>query len=167
MNTRDHNCQNCGAPQTPSVSGRFLVCGHCGASAALPAPACSNDRVVPLGACLEATCPACGELLVDGVMDECRVGFCPDCRGVLLVGEDFAAIVRSRRAGFSAADAQPVPLEPLELERRVDCPRCQGRMEVHPYYGPGNTVIDSCRPCGLIWLDQGEITRIERAPGRR
>ena len=63
--------------------------------------------------------------------------------------------------------AMPVPLEPLELQRRVDCPRCHAPMDVHPYYGPGNTVIDSCRSCGLVWLDQGEITRIERAPGRR
>jgi Zn-finger nucleic acid-binding protein len=128
---------------------------------------CDDDRVVPLGERLEANCPACGEALTDGMLDECRVGYCPSCRGVLLVDEDFAAVVRSRRANSSAADAPPIPLEPLELERQVDCPRCQVRMEVHPYYGPGNTVVDSCHPCRLVWLDQGEITRIERAPGRR
>jgi Zn-finger nucleic acid-binding protein len=123
--------------------------------------------VAPLGCPLEANCPTCGSTLVEGLMDDFRVGHCPDCRGVLLAGEDFAAIVRSRRASYRRADATPVPLEPLEFQRRVDCPRCQAPMDVHPYYGPGNTVIDSCRSCGLVWLDQGEITRIERAPGRR
>jgi Zn-finger nucleic acid-binding protein len=49
----------------------------------------------------------------------------------------------------------------------VACPVCGERMEVHPYYGPGPAVIDSCSRCGLIWLDRGEMTVIETAPGRR
>jgi Zn-finger nucleic acid-binding protein len=167
MGDRDLGCTNCGAPLTPSTSGRFLVCAHCGASAALPPAAHTDDRVAPLGCALEASCPTCGGTLVEGLMDGFGVGHCPDCRGVLLAGEDFADIVRSRRASYRRADAAPVPLEPLELQRRVDCPRCHTPMDVHPYYGPGNTVIDSCRACGLVWLDQGEIARIERAPGRR
>jgi Zn-finger nucleic acid-binding protein len=166
MGDRDFGCTNCGAPLIASDSGRFLFCEHCGASAALPPPR-TDDRVTPLGHALEANCPSCGGALADGLMDHFRVGHCPGCRGVLLAGEDFAAVVRSRRASYRRADAAPVPLEPLELERRVDCPRCRSPMEVHPYYGPGNTVIDSCRTCGLVWLDQGEIARIERAPGRR
>jgi Zn-finger nucleic acid-binding protein len=40
-------------------------------------------------------------------------------------------------------------------------------MEVHPYYGPGNVVVDSCCHCGLVWLDAGEISMIETAPGAR
>jgi Zn-finger nucleic acid-binding protein len=39
-------------------------------------------------------------------------------------------------------------------------------MDVHPYYGPGNVVIDSCSACDLIWLDHGELTQITDAPGR-
>jgi hypothetical protein len=39
-------------------------------------------------------------------------------------------------------------------------------MEVHPYYGPGNVVIDSCSACDLIWLDHGELKQISDAPGR-
>jgi Zn-finger nucleic acid-binding protein len=167
MGDRDFGCTNCGAPLVPSASGRFLVCSHCGASAALPAAAHTDDRVALIGRALEANCPTCGGTLVDGMMDDCRVGHCPGCRGVLLAGEDFAAIVRARRASYRRADAMPVPLEPLELQRRVDCPCCRTPMDVHPYYGPGNTVIDSCPTCGVVWLDHGEIARIERAPGRR
>ncbi len=36
-------------------------------------------------------------------------------------------------------------------------------MDVHPYYGPGNIVIDTCADCGLMWLDHGELTRVEQA----
>jgi Zn-finger nucleic acid-binding protein len=39
-------------------------------------------------------------------------------------------------------------------------------MDVHPYYGPGNIVIDSCSACDLIWLDHGELQQITDAPGR-
>jgi Zn-finger nucleic acid-binding protein len=38
-------------------------------------------------------------------------------------------------------------------------------MDVHPYYGPGNVVIDTCGKCGLVWLDHGEMAVIENAPG--
>jgi Zn-finger nucleic acid-binding protein len=37
---------------------------------------------------------------------------------------------------------------------------------VHPYYGPGNVVIDTCSRCDLIWLDFGELKQIADAPGR-
>jgi len=39
-------------------------------------------------------------------------------------------------------------------------------MDTHPYYGPGNCVVDTCIRCGVIWLDYGEITVITNAPGR-
>ena len=39
-------------------------------------------------------------------------------------------------------------------------------MSTHPYYGPGNIVIDTCAGCGVIWLDFGELNRVVAAPGR-
>jgi Zn-finger nucleic acid-binding protein len=39
-------------------------------------------------------------------------------------------------------------------------------MTTHPYYGPGNVVIDNCPACAVIWLDHGELTAIRDAPGR-
>ena len=39
-------------------------------------------------------------------------------------------------------------------------------MSTHPYYGPGNIVIDSCEGCDAVWLDFGELTQITDAPGR-
>jgi Zn-finger nucleic acid-binding protein len=53
-----------------------------------------------------------------------------------------------------------------ELERETACPRCERMMETHPYYGPGNVVIDNCPRCSLVWLDYGELAAIRDAPGR-
>jgi Zn-finger nucleic acid-binding protein len=39
-------------------------------------------------------------------------------------------------------------------------------MDVHPYYGPGNVVIDTCIDCRVLWLDHGELRKIRDAPGR-
>lgn len=99
---------------------------------------------------------------MDGVKVEC----CEDCRGVLIEGEAFALVVRERRADFRGT-SKPVPVDAEQLKVVVDCPSCQRAMEVHPYYGPGNVVIDSCSQCGLVWLDSGEIATIEAAPGAR
>lgn len=39
-------------------------------------------------------------------------------------------------------------------------------MATHPYYGPGNVVIDTCEDCNIVWLDFGELSQIVDAPGR-
>jgi hypothetical protein len=39
-------------------------------------------------------------------------------------------------------------------------------MATHPYFGPGNVVIDSCEPCELVWLELGELKQIVDAPGK-
>ncbi|MFC2031008.1 zf-TFIIB domain-containing protein [Chloroflexota bacterium] len=52
------------------------------------------------------------------------------------------------------------------MARKLPCPRCGIVMDTHPYYGPGNIVIDNCGRCNLIWLDSGELGTITNAPGR-
>jgi Zn-finger nucleic acid-binding protein len=125
----------------------------------------SADGVKSLGEASERDCPVCQLALVEGLLDGSRVLHCERCRGVLLVGDEFRQIITKRRAERNGAPAEPVPLNPEELQRHIDCPACGKRMEVHPYYGPGNVVIDSCIRCRLIWLDHGEIATIVRAPG--
>ena len=81
--------------------------------------------------------------------------------------ESFAEVVSSRRGQYTGADQVPVPIDSQQFERQLACPRCSGRMESHPYHGPGNVAIDTCSKCHLIWLDHGELASIERAPGLR
>jgi Zn-finger nucleic acid-binding protein len=160
------NCVNCGAPMTLVDRRDYFCCDYC-STFHFPQPAeASADGVTPLGQPSDADCPVCQVPLVEGAIDGNRVLYCETCRGVLLGGEDFMRIIAKRRAERVGPPAKPAPLNPEELERRVDCPICSGTMEVHPYYGPGNVVIDSCARCRLIWLDHGEIAAIERAPGR-
>jgi predicted RNA-binding Zn-ribbon protein involved in translation (DUF1610 family) len=55
--------------------------------------------------------------------------------------------------------------EVRELARRINCPNCGQHMLTVWYYGPGRVVIDRCEPCGLVWLDGGELQRVIDAPG--
>lgn len=82
--------------------------------------------------------------------------------------EHFGAIVnerRSRRVGLEQEDVRPI--DPNACLRRLRCPACDGHMETHPYYGPGNVMIDSCAECDSVWLDHGELSRVERSSGGR
>jgi Zn-finger nucleic acid-binding protein len=161
------NCPNCGAPLEVVEGRAHFRCPFC-ATLHFPEPLpLSADRVVPLGRTVGTDCPRCGESLSAGALDDARVRYCATCRGILLWGEDFARLVQSRRRSYRGPDAQPRPLSPEDLVKRLDCPECGQAMEVHPYYGPGNQVIDSCPRCRLVWLDTGELAAIERAPGRR
>jgi Zn-finger nucleic acid-binding protein len=162
------NCHNCGAPLRPIPGRAHFCCEHCHSflfPAALPD---SPDRITPLHESADdVACPVCLTNLTHGALDGARVLFCETCRGILLESDALADVVGRRRADYEGADVTPVPLDRSLLERRVGCPHCGRNMEVHPYYGPGNAVIDSCARCRLVWIDSGELAAIERAPGRR
>lgn len=144
----------------------YFFCRYCG-SFHFPETAGSDgvrvlgDREHPL------SCPACGKSLAAGLIDEThRTEYCRNCRGILLSRKAFAAVVEKRRAWATDPPGPPVPLNRKELDRIVICPSCKAKMAVHPYYGPGNVIIDSCEACALIWLDFGELRQIVNAPGR-
>jgi Zn-finger nucleic acid-binding protein len=100
-------------------------------------------------------------------LDGVKVQHCQACHGILLGNEPFRELLRRRRQRYDGPDDKPFPLNLKELERHTECPQCRGTMDVHPYYGPGNAVLDTCFGCRLIWLDRGELAALERAPGLR
>jgi Zn-finger nucleic acid-binding protein len=156
-------CENCGAPMIPVPGRDYLTCEYC-SSFAFPEP--SADGVVMLGERGDVDCPVCSTTLSTASVAEVRVLHCKTCRGVLAKQEAFSAIVKFLRA---EATGEPDPVRPLnreELEREIACPYCGRTMDTHPYYGPGNAVIDNCARCGVIWLDYGELATIRDAPGR-
>ena len=161
------NCNNCGAP-LQLIDGRdHFHCEFCGTLNFPTALADAIDGVKPLGTLAGEECPACGTVLEHASVDGARLAICPECRGVFSDSETFSHIIRTKRAEFRGTDVTPAPLDRAQFDRRLQCPRCDGFMETHAYYGPGNAVVDSCARCKMIWLDHGEMAAIERAPGRR
>jgi len=160
------NCVNCGAPMELFERRRYYYCRHCGTFHFLQSAGIDGLEVLhrPDKA---HSCAICSGGLAKALLDTAYgVEYCQRCRGVLMSRATFAEIVRRRRAWASGAPVEPLPMDRLELQRQIQCPACGGRMDAHPYYGPGNVVMDSCPVCDLIWLDCGELDQIVAAPGR-
>ncbi|GMU82105.1 MAG: hypothetical protein AMXMBFR47_19760 [Planctomycetota bacterium] len=162
------NCVNCGAVLR-LVEGRgHFVCDYCAAVRPLDGPPAEGvDGLTAAATPTDAACPTCNQALHAAVLDGWSVSTCRACSGILVPRSAFGKIVAARRAAAAGPEITPRPIDPAEFSRTLRCPRCHERMEVHPYYGPGAVVIDSCNACGVVWLDRGELRAIEQAPGKR
>jgi Zn-finger nucleic acid-binding protein len=148
------------------ASRGYFFCRYCG-SFHFPETV-GDDGVRVLGASKEElSCSGCRKPLLTALLDEAHpIHYCENCRGVLMRRRDFATVVHARRAWASGQPPPPVLLNQAELGRKMTCPSCQKTMATHPYYGPGNVVIDTCEPCEAVWLDFGELSQIVAAPGK-
>ncbi len=158
------SCKNCGA-LLALVGGRnYFYCEYC---RSYFFPSASSDEVIVLDGPLDDTrCPVCKAWLARASVDGYRGWHCLNCQGFLLDQSSFATIVKIRRTLASGPPEEPQPLNREELKRNLDCPSCREPLDTHPYYGPGNITVDTCRECHLIWLDHGKLRKIIHAPGR-
>jgi Zn-finger nucleic acid-binding protein/predicted RNA-binding Zn-ribbon protein involved in translation (DUF1610 family) len=161
------HCHTCGAPVNSLAAAGRLTCDYCGTVHILRPETASMDRLSWLSELGEHDCPLCRNSLAMALVDHQKVEACPKCLGLLMPRTTFASVVTDRRARFKGLEDLPRALDERALAPEVDCPACSHRMETHRYYGPGNVAIDSCRECELVWVDSGELTQIERAPGAR
>lgn len=155
-------CQKCGGTAEIVAGQQYHNCVYC--DSLIQVAEISEDRILPTGHILECNCPTCHHPLQTGLIEKRRALFCGACFGVLIRHADFAGIVQERQARRAGMEpAEPRPIDPKSLKRQINCPSCSRRMETHPYYGPGNIVVDTCSECGYLWLDHGEISRVESA----
>ena len=161
------NCKNCGAPLELGDSRTILTCNYCQSSTRLEIANDDGDRVVSLELPSGLDCPRCEQQLVKAAIDGQRATFCEECHGILIEAPIFNEVSWNRRIKYRGPELAPTPYDPESFQRFIDCPQCHRQMEVHPHYGPGRAVIDSCPRCSLVWLDNSELTSIEKTPGRR
>ncbi|MGB7343031.1 MAG: zf-TFIIB domain-containing protein [Pirellulaceae bacterium] len=112
-------------------------------------------------------CPTCHSELRIGAIEKTQFAGCDRCGGMLFQQSVFGMVIMHLRANYVGATPIPSPMNPDELRVHRTCTVCDSMMETYPYAGPGNSVIDSCQQCQLIWLDAGELDRLVEAPGRR
>ena len=153
------NCPNCAAALELLPGRTHLRCPYC-TSLVFPEPI--DEGVVILDGTHPSQCVACRLDLVAGALDGERVGYCQKCRGILLTSDHFARVVARRRESGQVRTTGAEPIDPRELCRERNCPRCRRRADTHVYGGGGNAVIDSCERCRLVWLDAGELTMLGR-----
>jgi Zn-finger nucleic acid-binding protein len=160
------NCTNCGGAMELSPARGYFFCRYCGSFHFPDTVAGDGIRILgdnepPL------PCAACSKPLAPAMLDDAHaVQYCRNCRGVLMPRRSFASVIQRRRAWATDPPPPPGALDRKELDRKVACPSCGKPMATHPYYGPGNVVIDTCEGCEVIWLDFGEMKQIVDAPGK-
>ena len=154
------NCSNCGAPLDVAGPGSYLYCRYC---SSLFFPTASQDKVDVIGIESQLHCPVCRDTLVAATVADIPAQYCRRCHGVLINQGMFALVVKYLRAHDRAPNAPLRPLNRDDLQRVLHCPGCNQLLETHPYYGPGNIVIDVCMRCRLVWLDGGELRAISNA----
>jgi Zn-finger nucleic acid-binding protein len=160
------NCPNCAAAMELVESRRYFRCGHCG-TFHFPTSIEADGIEVVGTATGGPDCPVCKCGMAHALIDKTQpIDFCNTCRGVLLPRRTFAVVITKRRAWATDPPAEPTPLNREDLNRELSCPKCGGRFETYPNYGPGNVVIDSCTTCDVVWLDFGEMRTMVDAPGR-
>lgn len=153
------NCRNCGAAMQPVGGAAYFRCTHCGT---FEFPTTNDDRVATLNEVTNFPCPVCEKSLGKAAVEGHAACFCHTCRGVLTTNDQFTGILLKLRAEYADRPSVPRSIDPVELRRRVGCPKCRRVMDAHPYGGGGNVVIDTCHRCHLIWLDAGEMETIAR-----
>ncbi len=157
------NCQNCSAPLTLAAYQDQLRCDYC---ETLHFPSLREDRRIERldAEPSSARCPTCATRLSHAQIGRWRFVHCSACRGMLIDGDDLLEIVAYCRREAEPVVREPTPIDPEALSRRIACPDCGETMSAHPYYGPGQFVIDSCGDCRRVWLDAGELMEASEAP---
>lgn len=145
----------------PDKSLESWSCSYCGS---VYYSQKNEDNVCVLSDTSDFACPVCTVPLAQASMDGHKLFYCTQCRGSLIPVEVFVSLLDDLRAKQGGAWNIARPADPQELRRQIRCPRCGRQMDTHFYGGPGNVVIDDCAACELNWLDQGELSRIVRAP---
>lgn len=137
-------------------------CDYCG-GVEVPNP--DADGVALLGGSTGLECPVCHVQLVHAAVRNVPLFACPVCRGVLVEIATFQGLILEMRANYDSPALPGKPIQPKDLERRIQCPRCHQPMDTHPYAGGGCVVIDNCPDCACNWLDYGDLHRIVNGAG--
>ena len=108
-------------------------------------------------------CPSC-KLKLDRIEYEgLNIRQCNDCRGHLLTASRLKSI-QSRRRNSEDDLLDKVVAEGVDTVDNLRCPACSRRMEKQrKKIGSLSFYIDHCRGCEHIWLDRGELAKLQVA----
>jgi uncharacterized protein len=113
-------------------------------------------------------CPNCHQALTGIDYQGVHIEICPACGGDWLDAGQLGNIVRARQARFSEKEclavAQAAKITYVKLptsDRHLICPKCGGTTHPINYGDDTGIIIDKCAGCNGVWLDRGELDKIE------
>lgn len=107
-------------------------------------------------------CPRCKTILCRIQYEGVPICTCPDCKGEFVDTNRLRVIEKRQGVTFEPGEAKK--LERAETgpadDRRIICPRCGSSMRKGKYRGT-DVVVDLCRACKGLWLDDQELEKIQ------
>ena len=108
-------------------------------------------------------CPECAVPLWNATLGGAQVQACRKCHGQLLKIGIMEALIEQMRAAHPEIVIPP-PVNPADLQRKLNCPKCHRHMDSYFDFLGGHTVISGCEQCAVNWLEGGALMRMAQAP---
>ena len=101
-------------------------------------------------------CPKCPSEIKEMRLEGVDFDFCSSCKGIWFDKDEMAFMAEL-----------PVDVPQLQEVRKgakntdFSCPRCQTKLEEMKFVQNKDLLIDRCPGCQGIWLDTGELKKVE------
>lgn len=106
-------------------------------------------------------CPKCQGELHEMYIEGVDIDFCDSCKGIWFDKDEMA---------FMAELPEDIPnanVEDTATQSSYPCPRCETTtLEEMKFVQAEDLLIDRCPECRGIWLDKGELPKVERIAAR-
>ena len=107
-------------------------------------------------------CPSCDDVLHRIEYEGMPICTCPGCKGEFLDGRELKYIERKQEIQFDRAERNRLLFGKTgpRKEKRLICPRCGNHMS-KGRYRKTEVIIDHCKSCSGVWLDDQELEKIQ------
>jgi hypothetical protein len=113
-------------------------------------------------------CPRCKATLKTIDYEGIRIETCSKCEGEWLDADELKHITKAREVRFDENERRAIAaatgitgVELKDVDDDLRCPKCSGQTDPINYGGDTGIIIDRCTDCHGIWLDAGEIEKIQ------
>jgi Zn-finger nucleic acid-binding protein len=109
----------------------------------------------------------CG-VLTPNQYEGVNVAVCKQCKGIWLSLKKLNQIISTESKVWTEQqraeilrETGKVGVPQQELERHLDCPECGELMPANNYQYSSGIIINKCKNNHGVWLDSGELTKIQ------
>jgi len=108
-------------------------------------------------------CPRCYVALKKDTEEGTEIDACPKCGGLWFDPEELGKLAKGRPGGLAGLEHRNDPLPELDQSSAPSplCPACREHLQEFEYPWAPGVRLDGCVKCKGIWVDDGELSRIE------
>lgn len=106
-------------------------------------------------------CPCCAVKLTRVMRQGFGVFHCEQCHGHLVTSKRLRAIQCLRMTPVEELEQEVLSESGKDSKAILRCPECHHRMGKKVLRAPASFVLDVCDHCHTVWLDGGELARLQ------